>query len=131
MATVLKGVAMRSQSLLVYLLLIAALLWRPRTGDAHAFLDHAEPKVGSTVRSPPAAVTLTFTEGVEPAFSRIDVADGQGKALAIGALEHPDAPTLRVSLPALAGGRYQVRWKVVSEDTHETQGSFEFSVAAP
>ena len=72
-----------------------------------------------------------FTEGVEPAFSRIEVADSQGKALAAGGLEHPDAPTLRVSLPALASGRYQVRWKVVSEDTHETQGTFEFSVAAP
>ena len=122
---------MTSRSLLVGGLLVSALLWRPRSGDAHAFLDHADPKVGSTVHSPPAAVTLTFTEGVEPAFSKIEVADGQGKALAVGTLEHPDAPTLRVSLPALSTGTYQVRWKVVSEDTHETQGTFEFSVGPP
>jgi copper resistance protein C len=122
---------MRSHPLLVGSLLVAALLWSPRSGDAHAFLDHAEPKVGSTVRSPPPALTLTFTEGVEPAFCKIEVADGQGKPLAVGALEHPEAPMLRVSLPALANGTYQVRWRVVSEDTHETQGTFEFSVAAP
>lgn len=112
-------------------LLVAALLSHGRPADAHAFLDHAEPRVGSTVRSPPAAVTLTFTEGVEPAFSKIEVADGQGKMLAVGATEHPEAPTLRVSLPPLANGTYQVRWKVVSEDTHETQGTFEFWVEAP
>ena len=122
---------MRVRSLLIGSLSVAALLSHPRPGDAHAFLDHAEPKVGSTVRSPPAAVTLTFTEDVEPAFCKIEVADGQGKGLAVGALEHPEAPTLRVSLPALPSGKYQVRWRVVSEDTHETQGSFEFSVEAP
>ncbi len=87
--------------------------------------------MGSTVGSPPSALTLTFTEGVEPAFSNIEVADGQGHAVAVGSLEHPSAPTLRVSLPALAGGTYRVRWKVVSEDTHETQGTFEFSVEPP
>src|SRR5438067_13519458 len=130
MATVLTRVAMSSHRLLVGSLLVAALLWA-RSGDAHAFLDHAEPKVGSTVRSPPAAVTLTFTEGVEPAFCKIEVADGQGKALVVGALEHPEAPTLRVSLPALPTGTYRVHWRVVSEDTHETQGTFEFSVEAP
>jgi len=122
---------MKAYPFLIGSLFVAALLSHPRPGDAHAFLDHAEPKVGSTVRSPPAALTLTFTEDVEPAFSKIEVADGQGKGLAVGALEHPEAPTLRVSLPALPSGKYQVRWKVVSEDTHETQGTFEFSVEAP
>ena len=122
---------MRSHRLLIGGLLAAELLSHPRPGDAHAFLDHADPKVGSTVRLPLAAVTLTFTEGVEPAFSKIEVADGSGKALAVGALEYPEGPTLRVSLPALASGTYQVRWRVVSEDTHDTQGTFEFSVEAP
>lgn len=122
---------MRSPPLLVGSLLVGALLSHPRPGLAHAFLDHAEPKVGSTVPSPPAAVTLTFTEDIEPAFSKIEVVDGHGTGLAIGTLEHPEAPTLRVSLPALPSGKYQVRWKVVSEDTHETQGTFEFSVEAP
>jgi copper resistance protein C len=119
---------MSSRRLLVGCLLAVALLGHPRPGDPHAFLDHADPKVGSTVGSPPSALTLTFTEGVEPAFSSIEVDDGQGKAVAVGSLEHPSAPTLRVSLPALTSGTYRVRWKVISEDTHETQGTFEFSV---
>jgi methionine-rich copper-binding protein CopC len=122
---------MASRSLLICGILVAAALSHPRPGDAHAYLDHAEPRVGSTVRAPPPAVTITFTEGVEPAFSRIEVSDGRGKPVAVGVLEHPDASTLRVSVPSLANGAYQVRWKVVSEDTHETQGTFEFRVEAP
>ncbi len=75
--------------LVIALLLSGASLALPRAGHAHAFLDHADPRVGSTVRSPPAVVTLTFTEGVEAAFSRIEVLDGDGKPVVVGALEHP------------------------------------------
>ena len=114
--------------LTIGLLLSGALMLLPRAGDAHAFLDHADPKVGSSVRSSPAAVTLTFTEGVEPAFSKIEVTDGNGNAVAVGPLEHPEETSLRVSVPALTPGTYRVKWRVVSVDTHETEGSFTFSI---
>ena len=117
--------------LLVGLLLSGAWLSLPRTGYAHAFLDHADPKVGSTVRSPPGAVTLTFTEGVEPAFSKLEVDDANAKPVAVGDLEHPESATLRVKLPALPSGTYKVHWKVVSVDTHETEGTFAFTVETP
>jgi methionine-rich copper-binding protein CopC len=76
-------------------------------------------------------VTLTFTEGVEPAFSRIEVVDGEGKAVVVGALEHPEEATLRIAMPALFPGTYRVKWRVVSVDTHETEGTFTFRVEAP
>ena len=111
-------------------LLAAASLSLPCAVHAHAFLDHASPKVGSSGPSPP-DVTLTFTEGVEPAFSKIEVLDADAKPIGVGALEHPDATTLRVSLPRLPAGKYKVKWKVVSVDTHDTEGTFQFSVEAP
>jgi methionine-rich copper-binding protein CopC len=113
------------------LLLSGASLLLPKAARAHAFLDHADPRVGSAVRSPLAGVTLTFTEGVEAAFSKIEVIDGDGKAVAVGTLEHPAEAVLRVSLPSLPAGSYRVNWKVVSVDTHETEGSFTFSIEAP
>ena len=50
------------------LLVVAGVLATPAPARAHAFLDHADPRVGSTVSSPPAALTLTFTEPIEAAF---------------------------------------------------------------
>jgi copper resistance protein C len=95
---------------------------------AHAFLDHAEPRVGSTVAASPPTLTLVFTEPVEPAFSHVTVADDAGRPMAAGELSHPDPATLAVSLPTLVPGKYTVKWAVVSVDTHPTSGHFSFTV---
>jgi methionine-rich copper-binding protein CopC len=97
---------------------------------AHAFLDHAEPHVGSTVAKAPAAVSIWFTQQPEPAFSRIEVYDSDGKEVD-GKDTHPDekdAKELIVSLPALSAGTYKVVWHVLSVDTHKTQGDFKFTI---
>jgi methionine-rich copper-binding protein CopC len=97
---------------------------------AHAFLDHAEPAVGSTVAPPPAQIRLWFTEALEPAFSTIAVEDEagahreQGKA----AVDAHDATLLQVGLPPLPPGSYKVIWRVISVDTHPTEGNFSFTV---
>jgi methionine-rich copper-binding protein CopC len=96
---------------------------------AHAFLDHAEPRVGSTVRGSPQALTLTFTEPVEAKFSRITVTGADDRAVDAGSLEHPAAEVLRVAVPALAPGDYTVHWAVTSIDTHQTEGKYDFTVA--
>ena len=70
----------------------------------HAFLEHAEPRVGSTVGSPPSSLTLRFTEGVEAAFSKVEVTDATGKRIETGPLEHPESNVIAVSLPGLAPG---------------------------
>jgi methionine-rich copper-binding protein CopC len=98
---------------------------------AHAFLARAEPRVGSTVRTQPAEVRLWFTERLEPAFSTVTVTDAAGQAVDTGdGRVDPAAPTvLRVSVPPLPPGRYTVRWRVLSVDTHVTEGTFQFTVA--
>ena len=50
------------------------------TGEAraHAFLDHAEPRVGNKVASPPREVTFWFTQKLEPAFSGVTVTNAAG-----------------------------------------------------
>jgi methionine-rich copper-binding protein CopC len=111
--------------------LIATFVMVPAPAEAHAFLDHSDPKVGSTVSQSPPALTLVFTEGVEPAFSRIEVTDEAGTAIEAKQLEHPQTDTLRVALPSLKPGTYKVHWSVVSVDTHATEGTFRFSVKAP
>jgi methionine-rich copper-binding protein CopC len=99
---------------------------------AHALLEHAVPAVGATVASSPASVEITFSEDVEPAFSSIEVTDSAGaKVESTGKLEHPKAAVLALPLPSLPPGQYVVHWKVVSVDTHTTEGTFRFRIGAP
>lgn len=97
---------------------------------AHAFLDQADPKVGSTVTGSPAVVKAWFTQELEPAFSTLQVTDAQGREVdkKDAHLDDKDKKMFIVSLPPLSPGTYTVTWQVVSVDTHRTQGHFEFTV---
>jgi copper resistance protein C len=95
--------------------------------DAHAFLDHADPKVGSTIHESPSQVTVWMTENLEPAFSKLQVFDAKGTEL-----DNKDTKVngniMTVSLPKLAAGKYRVSWQVVAVDTHRTSGTFDFNI---
>ena len=95
--------------------------------EAHAFLDHAEPRVGSTVPTAPRELSLTYTQNLEPAFSAVEVTDANGVRVDLG---KPSFSTtvMRVGLKPLSPGTYRVRWHVLSVDTHRTEGSFTFHV---
>jgi len=97
---------------------------------AHAFLDHADPKVGSTITGSPKQVRIWFTQRLEPAFSSIEVKDAQGKEVdeKDARVDAKDKSLLEVTLPQLPAGTYTVTWHVVSTDTHRTQGHFEFTI---
>jgi copper resistance protein C len=97
---------------------------------AHAMLDHASPPVGSTVATAPRELVLWFTEYLEPAFSQIEVRDASGSTVSSGKaqVDRADRTQLRVPLKPLAPGTYKVIWRVLSVDTHRTQGDFTFRV---
>jgi hypothetical protein len=107
------------------------LLAAATTAGAHAFLQRAEPRVGSTVRTPPAQVRLWFSERLEPAFSSVRVVNETGERVDKEDNKvTPSAPKqLSVSLPPLPAGIYRVFWRVLSVDTHVTEGDFTFRVA--
>jgi copper resistance protein C len=97
---------------------------------AHAFLDHAEPKVGSTITNSPAEVKIWFTQELEPAFSSLEVQDANGNQVdkKDAHLDEKNKSLFIVSLPQLSDGKYTVIWHAVSVDTHRTQGRFEFTI---
>jgi methionine-rich copper-binding protein CopC len=115
-----------------HLAFIAALLAAVACAQAalaHAFLESASPKVGGRVADA-SEVRLTFSEPVEPAFSTISVTGPPSFAGAAAAKPAgQDHRTLAAALKAPAPpGRYLVRWRVLSRDSHVTQGSFRFEV---
>jgi len=115
---------MRTLITLVFLL-VAAL--GATAAQAHAFLDHASPLVGSTVAAAPHEVGLWFTQNLEPAFSSVEVTDGSGARVDAGKAQI-GGNTMRIGLKALGPGSYRVRWHALSVDTHTTEGSFTFHV---
>ena len=110
---------------------LAALLLGAGAAWSHAFLERAAPRVGSTVKSPPSQVRVWFTEALEPAFSTLEVVNQSGERVDRGpALVDAASPTLlQVPLKPLAPGTYRVKWRVLSVDTHVTEGDFTFRVS--
>lgn len=111
-------------------LAFAASLTATLPASAHAFLDHASPAVGSSVPAAPAAVTLWFTQDLEPAFSSVTVTNPAGQRVDLGSARVPPGQPaeLQVGLKPLPPGTYTVNWHVISVDTHPTEGSFTFTV---
>jgi methionine-rich copper-binding protein CopC len=111
-------------------LLALLVLCSPALAHAHAMLDRADPPVGGTIGSAPRAVSLTFSEKLEPAFSTVRVENAGGARVDQGKpqVERGSGNVLRVGLKSLPPGSYKVIWKVLSVDTHTTEGSFSFQV---
>ncbi|HTW72722.1 MAG TPA: copper resistance protein CopC [Acetobacteraceae bacterium] len=112
-------------------LLLPVLLLAAPPAFAHAFLKSSSPPVGSTLPVSPAVVSIAFTEGVEPAFSTIEVQNSQGQHVDTSKphLVSGDQTKLAVDLPKLPGGTYTVTWHATSVDTHKTEGTFHFTVS--
>jgi methionine-rich copper-binding protein CopC len=107
--------------------LVALLPFGTTAAHAHAFLDHANPRVGSTVPTAPRELSLSFTQNLEPAFSTVEVRDANGARVDQGKAQI-SADVMRVGLKPLPPGTYKVRWRALSVDTHTTDGSFSFQV---
>jgi hypothetical protein len=126
--------------------------------SAHAFLNASTPAADSTVTTPPKEVRLSYSEQAEIRFSifkvyKINAAAGADmralhaaadSLVAANLLKRGDeaarsdaglANTTRssddivVRLKDLEPGAYVLMWRVLSVDTHTTQGSFIFVYA--
>jgi copper resistance protein C len=122
--------AMSLKVLTKLLLTVMTLMLLIEGSWAHAFVDHAEPAVGSQIRSAPTQVKIWFTEKLEPALTKIQVFDTSGREIdkRDAKIDESNAALLMVSLPELKPGNYKVIWRAVSVDTHVTTGSFTFAL---
>lgn len=102
----------------------------PGVSRGHAFPNHSDPKVGSTVEGSPARVRIWFDSDLEPLFSTIVVHTMDGRIVdnRDGRVSASDPTLLEVSIPKLSPGDYRVVWTAVSRDGHRTTGNFTFTV---
>jgi methionine-rich copper-binding protein CopC len=110
--------------------LVALILLVPAVALAHTRFLMSEPAPDDSLAASPQAVRLWFSHPVEADFSRIEVTDGSGQRVDNKDVtrDADDPKALRVTLPALSSGKYQVNWTAVSADGHRVKGTFSFSV---
>jgi methionine-rich copper-binding protein CopC len=115
---------------LVLILLIGLLFASPGVSWGHAFPDHSEPRVGSTVSVSPSVIRIWFDSAIEPVFSTIMVHTVEGSMVDKGdSRVNPKDPTLlEVSVPPLPPGQYVVIWSVIARDGHRTMGQYTFTI---
>jgi hypothetical protein len=111
----------------IHIALLSLFMGGTIEANAHAFLDHADPRVGSAVAAAPRQVTLWFTQNLEPAFSKVTVTDSSGQRVDAGK-PSISGTVMRVPLRGIKAGTYRVSWHALSVDTHKTEGSFTFRV---
>ncbi len=113
------------------LLLASSTLAFSQFALAHAHLKTAIPAENRVVDSFLHNVNLTFTEGIEPAFSGVEVLDAQNSPLSTQqahlTIQKPNKMVVQFD-PPLQSGRYQVNWHVLSIDGHKTEGSYTFTI---
>jgi copper resistance protein C len=113
------------------LLLASSTLAFSQFALAHAHLKTPVPADKSTVATSPQALTLTFTEDVEPAFSGVEIRNAQNQVMPAEKARLNDKQHDQLIIPLsqpLPAGSYQVNWHVLSVDGHKTKGSYAFSV---
>jgi methionine-rich copper-binding protein CopC len=125
--------AQLSHRQVITVLAVALLTLFPAVGYAHARLVKSDPPARTTIARAPEAVRLWFNERLEPAYSSASVWSAAGSELSRepAAVDAADPKLLKLKLPPLAPGRYQVRYRVLSVDGHVVEDSFFFTLREP
>ena len=119
---------MTSRKILALASAAGALLLVATQVDAHARVVASSPAASATVASP-AALTVTFSERIAPAFSGFAIVNGAGVEFAVTTTVSEDGKTVsgRTARP-LAAGAYSLNWHAASSDGHRMTGSIAFTV---
>ena len=107
---------------------LAAMMARAADVSAHAIvtgssLDHAPVHAGA-----PMDVTLKLNSQIERAFTRVALVDAKGATTPLELAAEDTPGKIIVRLPALAPGRYGLRYRVLAADGHVTESIIRFTV---
>lgn len=96
---------------------------------AHSALKSSVPAANATVTSPE-RLELTFSERVNPRFSKVTLKGPEGTPVEAGKLAvSDDGQTLIVPLASpLPAGKYGLKWNALSGDDHKVSGEYTFTV---
>jgi methionine-rich copper-binding protein CopC len=118
----------RGRVITAFLIALAVAAWQG-AASAHAFPSSELPPAGAELSKSPPLVRIHFDSPIEPAFSKLTVTGSSGASEIEGTSTVDSTHRyLAARLKALSPGDYSVRWSVVAEDGHRTQGTYTFTV---
>jgi methionine-rich copper-binding protein CopC len=111
-------------------ILTLAIATTASVANAHPLLRAASPMPNAVLTSSPPQVRIKFSESLVAAFSALELKDGAGRAVAVGANVDPKDNSELVALvrATLSPGTYTVSWRAVGDDTHHVSGVYRFEV---
>lgn len=115
----------------VTLLCALALLVGAAPAFAHTRLQSSDPADGTSLGAGPQRVSLTFNERMQSGFATLTVIGPDQQPYQSGEVE-ANGGTVSVGVAPLGpAGRYEVGYRVVSEDGHPVTGAIAFTLTAP
>jgi len=109
---------------------LCAWLLFPLMAGAHAHLEAAQPADGSVITAAPDKFILSFSEPAQlTSLSLLKTGVSEPQNIATP----PTAMSAQISIPApaLGPGSYELRYRVLSADSHIMSGSVHFTIAMP
>ena len=99
--------------------------------EAHANLVTSVPAAGSTVEQAPKELILTFTERLDPSYTRVQIINSAHEIVNAGpGTINPDNPyELRLALADMPRDSYTALWRALSaDDGHPSEGQVPFGI---
>lgn len=119
------------RALALALLTGLALLTAAAPALAHTRLVGSDPADGASLATAPDRVALTFNEAMQADFSTVTVVGPDGAEWQTGEVA-ASGDTVTVAVRPLGpAGRYEIGYRVVSDDGHPVAGSVAFTLTAP
>ena len=127
------SLALRSALLVSMLASVVFFAMPAPPAAAHTDLVGSDPAADSTLREAPDQVTLRFNEPMEPRLAKVALTTpGQDPAeLPVTAGSEPTTLVADIPGKGMAGGTWEVAYRVTSADGHPVQGTLSFTVRPP
>ncbi|WP_433290804.1 copper resistance CopC family protein [Pseudonocardia sp. CA-142604] len=108
-----------------------ALLLGAGQAFAHTRLESSDPADGTSLAAPPQRVSLTFNEPMQAGFTALTVVGPDQAQYQTGDVT-ANGGTVSIDVRPLGpAGRYEIGYRVVSEDGHPVSGSVAFTLTTP
>ena len=118
------------RTLMAVLLLLLTSFGTSTAALAHDAVTGTSPADGSTVAAVPEKVEISMSNTPAVIGSQVLVLDESGADWAAGEVDVLDKIATQALKPGTPAGKYTVKWRLVSSDSHPVEGIFSFVATA-